>query len=62
MELTLRPDEARLLREVLVNQLDALRSEIVHTDRYALRQELKQDEEIIKTLIARLAEPAATPA
>ncbi len=31
MELTLEPDEARLLREVLTNHLADLRSEIAHT-------------------------------
>ena len=59
MNLTLGPDEVRLLRDMLTNHLAELRSEIAHTERYALREELKHDEETIKELLARLAEPKA---
>ncbi|HZQ98142.1 MAG TPA: hypothetical protein VFC93_04910 [Chloroflexota bacterium] len=61
MELTLEPDEARLLREVLTNHLADLRSEIAHTERFELREELKRDEELIKRLLGRLPEPGAVP-
>ena len=55
MELVLTDEETRLLREVLTNHIGELRSEIAHTERYALRQELKHDEELLRALVARLA-------
>jgi hypothetical protein len=60
MELRLSPEEAELLRRVLTNHLTDLRGEIVHTERYNLRQELKQDEARLKDVLSRL-EPTATP-
>jgi hypothetical protein len=60
MELRLSPEEAELLRRILTNHLTELRGEIVHTERYSLRQELKQDEARLKDLLSRL-EPTATP-
>ena len=46
------------------NHIADLRSEITHTERYALRQELKHDEELLRSLLARLPAPgvAAVPA
>ena len=57
MELVLTDEEARLLREVLTNHIGDLRSEITHTERYALRQALKHDEELLRALVARLSVP-----
>ena len=58
MDLPLTAEEARLLREVLTNHISDLRSEIAHTERYALRQELKQDEAVLRELVARLSAPS----
>lgn len=57
MELALQPEEVALLRRILSNYLSDLRMEIADTERYDLRQELKRDEEMIKSLLARLAAP-----
>ncbi len=57
MELTLSDDEARLLRTVLERFLSDLRMEIVDTEKYDWRQEMKQDEEVLKSLISRLGGP-----
>ncbi len=54
MELRLAPDEKELLQRVLSSFLSNLRSEISNTDSYDFRQGLKQDEERIKSLLARL--------
>jgi len=54
MELSLSPEDVGLLRRVVANHLSELRSEIVHTERYGLRQELKEDEARLKALFARL--------
>ena len=60
MELNLSPEEVELLRRILTNHLPELRAEIVHTERYSLRQELKQDEAVVKRLLSRL-EPTPAP-
>jgi hypothetical protein len=57
MNLELTAEEAQLLREVLTNHIGDLRSEIVHTERYSLRQALKHDEELLRSLVARLTTP-----
>ncbi len=62
MELALQPEEVALLRRILSNYLSDLRMEIADTERYDLRQELKRDEEVIKSLLARLARVAAEQA
>ncbi|HEY3110051.1 MAG TPA: hypothetical protein VGL23_14910 [Chloroflexota bacterium] len=59
MELVLTDEEVRLLRDVLTNHIGDLRSEITHTERYALRQDLKHDEELLRALVARLTTPAS---
>lgn len=61
MELALQPEEVALLQRILSNYLSDLRMEIADTERYDLRQELKRDEEMIKSLLARLAQLAAAP-
>jgi hypothetical protein len=54
MDLTLQPDEAQLLHQILTITLGNLRMEIAGTDAYDLRQQLKQDEVVIKALITQL--------
>lgn len=50
--------EAALLREVLSNYLGDLRMEVRATDSYDYRQELKEKEDVLKELLARLARAA----
>jgi hypothetical protein len=65
MELKLDERQAAVLRGVLDHYLPNLRMEIAGTENYELRQALKQDEEVIKNLLAKLdmlrktGEPAA---
>lgn len=54
MHFELDDREATLLHQVLANYLPELRSEISNTENYEWRQDLKRDEEVIKSLIARL--------
>jgi hypothetical protein len=54
MDLTLQTDEATLVRRVLANYLSDLRAEVYKTENYELRQELKADEAVIKSIIERL--------
>lgn len=60
MQLTLQPDEATLLKDILTSYLSDLRMEIGDTENYELREDLKRDEEMIKVLLARLAEIGAS--
>lgn len=54
MELTLRPDEARLVHQVLTQYASDLKLEIGKTENYAWRQEQKRDYETLRGLLARL--------
>ena len=54
MDLHLEPEEATLLAQVVANRVSELRSEVVHTDQYDLRQALKRDEALLRALLARL--------
>lgn len=54
MDFTLQPDEAEVLQRILDTYLADLRMEIVDTERFEMREALKQDEVLIKSLIARL--------
>ncbi len=51
MELQLAPDETDLLRRVLQSYLADLREEIGKTEKYELRQSLKDDEARIKAIL-----------
>lgn len=62
MELTLEKNEATVLREVLQRFLSDLRMEITHTEKYELRESLKAQEVMIKSLIERLVSLEAAPA
>jgi len=54
MDLTLTAEDAALLKKILESHLSDLRMEIVSTEKFDWREEMKQDEEKIKALIARL--------
>jgi hypothetical protein len=58
MELSLQPDEVTLLTQVLTRALSELREEIAGTDSYDMRQDLKRDEQTLRSLLARLERPA----
>lgn len=60
MDLHLQPDEAAILARILTISLSNLREEVYRTENYELRQALKQDEAVIKTLIARLDDLGVT--
>lgn len=60
MQLTLQLDEVTLLKDILTSYLSDLRMEIGDTENYELREDLKRDEEMIKVLLARLAEIGAS--
>ncbi len=61
MELTLRPEEAALLKQILTNYLSERRMEIASTDDRHLREKLHQEEAAITDLIARLEQATARP-
>ena len=52
----LKPDEARMLREVLESYLSDLRMEIAGTESVNFRENLKKTEAFLKELIPRLRE------
>ncbi len=54
MELSLQPKERTMLLAILTNYLSDLRMEITDTEKFALREELKADEAMVKDIIARL--------
>ncbi|MEX0704068.1 MAG: hypothetical protein WD069_18350 [Planctomycetales bacterium] len=59
IQLTLLPEEAALLREVLESFLSDLRMEIANTDSMDFREMLKVREEFLKKLLVQLAAPPA---
>ena len=54
----LKPEEARMLREVLESYLSDLRMEIAGTESVSFRENLKKTEAFLKELIPRLRESA----
>jgi len=61
MQLTLQAAEAQLLHRILTQYLSDLRMEITDTENW--RQDLKRDEECIKSLLLRIeATEQAAPA
>jgi hypothetical protein len=62
MELTLQIAEARLLRRILTQYLSDLRMEITDTENFDWRQDLKRDEESIKSLLTRIETIEQAPA
>ena len=59
MQLTLTPDEARELRQILQDAIADLRSEIHHTDAPEFRQRLHARERLLHRLRERLDADAA---
>jgi hypothetical protein len=58
VRLELGEREAELLREVCGEALSELRAEIVRTESADFRGQLKQREDVLKGLLARLSRPA----
>ena len=54
MDLTLQDGEVALLERVLTQALGDMRMEITDTENYDMRQDLKRDEEVLKSIIRRL--------
>ncbi len=54
MQSTYTPEELEILTEVLKEYLTDLRSEILDTDDYTDRQNLKQREEVLRVVLAKL--------
>ena len=61
MQLTLSPDEARDLREVLAAVLSDLRSEIHHTDSPEFKERLMSRERLLRRLSEQLNTVEALP-
>jgi hypothetical protein len=59
MDLYLDTKETELLAGLLERYLEEIRREIHHTDRAALRAELKADESLMRRILGKLKEPAA---
>ncbi len=62
MEFNLQPEEGKLLARILSEYLSDLRMEISNTEKYEWRENLKQEEEMIKAMMARLNEGMAQAA
>lgn len=58
VRLELTPEEAEVLQKILSIFLSDLRMEIADTDSWEFRQTLKEQEEFLKSLLARLPSPA----
>ncbi len=56
MDVKLDDKELEVVRRVLTNYLGDLRMEVAGTDSYEFRQGLKEDEEVIKTVLKKLPE------
>ena len=54
MDLILQDNEVSYLARVLEQDLSELRMEISNTESYDLREQLKQDELVLKSIIRRL--------
>ncbi len=54
MQSTYTPEELEILTEVLKEYLTDLRSEILDTDDFTYRQSLKQREEVLRVVLAKL--------
>ncbi|MHB1417692.1 MAG: hypothetical protein ACYC1C_20790 [Chloroflexota bacterium] len=54
MELKLNTEEARLLKQVLTDYLSDLRMEVAETENFDMRQDLKANEAMLKSVVDRL--------
>jgi hypothetical protein len=59
LQLTLSPDEAVVLRDLLADYLPALRREVARTEQHDLRHLMVQREDLVERLVAELAELTA---
>lgn len=62
MVIDLDVEECRVLRDLVDVRLGSLSSEIRHTDSPSVRQGLRDEREVLRGLVARLAELEARPA
>ena len=62
MELTLSGAEKFVLREILEKAINEILMEIAHTDNRKMREGLKEREEILKGLLAKVPAVASTAA
>jgi len=62
MELTLTGTEKFVLRETLEKAINEMLMEIANTDNRKMREGLKEREEILKSLLAKLPDVATTAA
>lgn len=54
MQSTVTPEELETLTEVLKEYLTDLRSEILDTDDYTYKQNLKHKEEVLRVVLAKM--------
>ncbi len=54
MKLDIGPKEARILKTILTNYLSDLRMEISNTERYELREAMKEEEDTVSSIIEQL--------
>ncbi len=54
MHTTITPEELETLTEVVKEYLTDLRSEILDTDDFAYKQSLKQKDEVLRVVLAKL--------
>jgi hypothetical protein len=59
LQLTLSPDEAVVLRDLLADYLPALRREVARTEQHELRHLMVQREDLVERLVAELDELTA---
>jgi hypothetical protein len=60
-QITLTPEEVAVLRKALSSYVSDLRMEIINTDSWGFRQNLKHEEVVLKKLMAQLDVELATP-
>ena len=54
IQIELTHEDIDMLREILASHLSELRMEIAHTDNRKLRERLKEREEVMKGVLARI--------
>ena len=54
MTLTLNPEEARIVRDLLTRFVHETRSEIHHTDTASFKDNLKEQKDVAKALLLKL--------
>jgi hypothetical protein len=59
MSIEITAPQAAALREVLENRIGNLASEIRHTDSPRVRQELREERDLLRAVVEQLLAPAA---